>query len=136
VETDNSLRRSGKTKPNVNSYDSGKARLPISDSSGQTLAPATVPASSLPNCDEDGPVMVNISNFTTTKILDKQSSPCGVEYRCGLEPSWLPADLVKEVQMGCVHVRSYEKGLIRAARLGASRSTKEEAFTDVSMLSR
>jgi hypothetical protein len=70
---------------------------------------------------EDDPVMVNISTFTTTKILDKRSSPCRVEYRCELEPLWLPADLVKEVQMGCVHVRSYEKGLVRAARLDTLR---------------
>jgi hypothetical protein len=57
---------------------------------------------------EDDPVMINISTFTTTKILDKRSSPCRVEYRYELEPLWLPADLVKEVQMGCVHVRNYE----------------------------
>jgi hypothetical protein len=35
---------------------------------------------------EDDPVMVNISTFTTTKILDKRPSPRGVEYRCELEP--------------------------------------------------
>ena len=120
VETDNNLQRFGETEPNVNSYDSGEARLSIADSSGQNLAPVTVSAS-LPNRDEDGPVMVNISNFTPTKILDKRSSPYGVEYRCELEPLWLPADLVKGVQMGCVHVRSYEKGLIRAARLDTLR---------------
>ena len=66
---------------------------------------------------EDDPVMINISTFTTTKILDKRSSPCRVEYRYELEPLWLPVELVKEVQMGCVHVRNYEKGLVRAARL-------------------
>jgi hypothetical protein len=70
---------------------------------------------------ENDPVMVDISTFTTTKILNKRSSPYGVEYRCELEPLWLPADLVKEVQMGCVHVRSYEKGLVRAARLDTLR---------------
>ena len=70
---------------------------------------------------ENDPVMVDISTFTTTKILDKRSSPCGVEYRCELEPLWLPADLVKEVQMGCVHVRSYEKGLVRVSRLDTLR---------------
>jgi hypothetical protein len=65
--------------------------------------------------------MVDISNFTTTKILNKRSSPYKVEYRCELKPLWLPADLVKEVQMGCVHIRSYEKGIIRAARLDTLR---------------
>ena len=49
---------------------------------------------------ENDPVMVDISTFTTTKILDKRSSSCGVEYRCELEPLWLAADLVEEVQMG------------------------------------
>jgi hypothetical protein len=46
---------------------------------------------------ENDLVMVHISTFTTAKILDKRSSPCRVEYRCELEPLWLPADLVKEV---------------------------------------
>jgi hypothetical protein len=49
-------------------------------------------------------MMVDILIFTVTKILDKRSSPCEVEYRYKLEPLWLPADLVKEVQMGCVYV--------------------------------
>jgi hypothetical protein len=75
---------------------------------------------------ENDPVMVDISTFTTTKILDKRSSPCGVEYRCELEPLWLPADLVKEVQMGCVHIRSYEKGLVRAARLDTLRKRTQK----------
>jgi hypothetical protein len=35
---------------------------------------------------ENDPVMVDISTFTTTKILDKRSSLCGVEYRCEFEP--------------------------------------------------
>ena len=70
---------------------------------------------------ENDPVMVNISTFTTTKILDKRSSPCRVEYRCELKPLWLPVDMVKKVQMGCVHVRSYERGLVRAARLDTLR---------------
>jgi hypothetical protein len=71
---------------------------------------------------ENDPMMVDISIFTTTKILDKRSSPYRVEYRCELEPLWLAADLVEEVQIGCVHVRSYEKGLVRAARLDTLRS--------------
>src|SRR5256714_12069502 len=63
---------------------------------------------------EHDPVMIDISYFTTARILDKRSSPFGVEYRCELEPLWLPAELVKEVPMGGVRVRSYENGLIRA----------------------
>jgi hypothetical protein len=70
---------------------------------------------------ENDPVMVDISTFTITKILDKRSSSCGVEYRYELKPLWLPADLAKEVWMGCVRVQSYEKGLVRAARLDTLR---------------
>jgi hypothetical protein len=44
---------------------------------------------------ENGPVMVDISNFAAAKLLDKRSSPSGVEYRCQLEPLWLAADLVE-----------------------------------------
>jgi hypothetical protein len=56
----------------------------------------------------------------------------------GINASYGCLHLVKEVQMGRVHVRNYEKGLVRAARLDLLRKggTKEEAFTDVSMLSR
>ena len=67
---------------------------------------------------------VDILTLTTTKMLDKRSSLCGVEYRCELEPLWLPADLVKEVQMGCVHIRSNEKGLVQAAHLDTLREHK------------
>jgi hypothetical protein len=35
---------------------------------------------------EDGPVMVDISNFTTAKILDNRSSSFGVEYRYERKP--------------------------------------------------
>ena len=35
---------------------------------------------------EDDLVIVDISTFTITKILDKRPSPRGVEYRCELEP--------------------------------------------------
>ena len=62
--------------------------------------------------------MVDISNFTTTKILDKRSSLGGVEYKGEL---WLPAGPVKEVKKERVHVLNYEKGLERAARLDTLR---------------
>jgi hypothetical protein len=41
--------------------------LASAESSGQILVSALSP----PDLGEDGPVMVNISNFTTVKILDK-----------------------------------------------------------------
>jgi hypothetical protein len=59
------------------------------ESSKQILSPMTGLPPSLPNAGEDGLAIVNIS---TAKILDKRSSPSGVEYRCELEPPWLAAD--------------------------------------------
>jgi hypothetical protein len=44
-------------------------------------APVVVGDSS-PDLDKDGPVMVDISDFTAAKILNKRSSSSGVEYRC------------------------------------------------------
>jgi hypothetical protein len=70
--------------------------------------------------------VIDISYFTITKILDKQSSPFKVKYRCELEPLWLPIELVKEVPMKGVRVRSYENGLVRADRLETLRDKKRK----------
>ena len=67
--------------------------------------------------------MINISYFTTAKILDKRSSPLRVEYRCELE---LPVELVKEVPMGGVRIRSCENGLVQVDRLGTLRDRKRK----------
>jgi hypothetical protein len=91
VETRN-LQRADQTNPVANTDDSDGAPLSIAESSGQIL----VSALSSPDLDEDGPV-IDISNFTTAKILDKQSSPFGVKSRCELEPLCLPGDLVGKV---------------------------------------
>jgi hypothetical protein len=91
VETDD-LQRAGQTAPVVNTSVFDEAPLSTAESSGQTLALTTVSVSSLPDLGEGDPVMVDISNFTTAKILDKRSSPFGVEYRCELEPLWLPGE--------------------------------------------
>jgi hypothetical protein len=105
---------------------SGEAPLSLAESPGQILAPTTVSASSLPDLDDDGPVVVDISNFTAAKILDKRLSLFGFEYRCELEPLWLTADLVENVKMGRVHIRSYENSLIQANRLGTLRERKRK----------
>jgi len=60
------------------------------------------------------------------KIFDKRLSPSGVEYRCELEPLWLAANLVGKAQMGGVHIRTYENGLILARRLGTLRPGKRK----------
>ena len=96
----------------------GEASLSIAECSPETSA------SSLRKIGENDAVMVTISTFTITKILDKRPSPCRVENRCELEPLWLPADLVKEMQMGGVRVRSYENGLVRADHLETLRDRK------------
>ena len=114
------------SEPIVDTPAFDEAPLSTAESSGQTLASVTVSASSLPNLGEDDSVMIDISYFTTAKILDKRSSPFGVEYMCELEPLWLPAELVKEVPMGGVRVRSYENGLIRADRLRTLRDRKRK----------
>jgi hypothetical protein len=126
VETDE-LQGAGRTMPVVNTSVFDEAPLSIAESSGQTLASVTVSSlPNLPDIGEDDPVMIDISYFTTARILDKRSSPFGVEYRCELEPLWLPAELVKEVPMGGVRVRNYENGLIRADRLGTLRDRKRK----------
>jgi hypothetical protein len=99
AETDN-LQRANQTEPVVNTNVSVEPPLSIAESSGQTLAPTTVSASSLPDLGEGGPVMVDISNFTAAKILDERPSPSGVEYRSELEPLWLAAELVEKAKMG------------------------------------
>ena len=75
---------------------------------------------------EDGPAIVDISKLITVKVLDKRSSLSRVEYKCELEPLWLTADLVERVQMGRVHIRSYENGLIRDRRLKTLRVRKRK----------
>lgn len=93
METRN-LQRADQTNPVANTDDSDGAPLSIAESSRQIL----VSALSSPDLDEGGPVMVDISNFTTAKILDKQSSPFGVKYRRELEPLCLPGDLVGKLR--------------------------------------
>jgi len=125
TETDN-LQKANQTEPVVNTNVSVEPPLSIAESSGQTLASATVSASSLPNLGKGGPVMVDISNFTAAKVLDERPSPSGVEYRCELEPLWLAAELVEKAEIGRVHIRSYKNGLIQANRLGTLRERKRK----------
>jgi hypothetical protein len=125
AETDN-LQRANQTEPVVNTNVFDEPPLSIVESCGQTLALTTVSASSLPDLDENGPVMVDISKFTAAKVLDERPSPSGVEYRCELEPLWLTADLVEKAKMGRVHIQNYKNGLIQANRLGTLRERKRK----------
>jgi hypothetical protein len=110
----------------ASTIDSDEAYLSIPESSKQTLALMTVSASSLLDVTKDGLATVDISKLMTAKVLDKRSSSSGVTYKCELEPLWLAADLVERMQMGHVHIRSYENGLIRDGRLKTLRVRKRK----------
>jgi hypothetical protein len=124
-QTDN-LQGTDQTEPTVSTNDSDEASLSITESSEQTLPPIAASPSSLPDIGEGGLGMVDISKLTIAKILDKRSSPSGVEYKCELEPLWLAADSVERAQMGRVHIRSYENGLVREGRLRTLRAGKRK----------
>jgi len=105
---------------------SGEAYLSIARFSEQALALITVSASSLSDVSKDGLTIVDISKLTTIKILDKRSSSSGVKYKCELEPLWLATDLAERAQIGRVHIRSYENGLVRDRRLKTLRVGKRK----------
>ena len=98
---------------------------------GATLAPITASGPSLPDLVEDRSAVVDISKFRTAKIVDKRSSSSGIEYMCELEPLWLAADLVGKTQMGGVHIRSYENGLIRAGRVATLRVATKRKHSQI-----
>ena len=68
--------------------------------------------------------------LTTVKVLDKWSSSSGVEYKCEFEPLWLAADLAERAQMGRIHIRMYENGLVRDRRLKTLRVGKRK-FSEI-----
>ena len=80
----------------------------------------------LTNLSDDPLAMVDISNFTILKIIDKKLGPSGVEYECELGPLWLAADLVGKAKTGRGQIRSHEKGLVRPGRLGTLRERKRK----------
>jgi hypothetical protein len=120
------LQGASRTAPVINTPVFYEAPLSTAESFGQTLALITVSASSLLNIDEDDPAIIDISCFTTAKILDKRSSPFRVEYKCELGPVWLSSVMVKEIPMRGVRIQSYKNGLIRADRLGTLRDRKRK----------
>lgn len=68
--------------------------------------------------------MVDILTFTIANILGKRSSPSRVKYEYELGPLWLAVEIVEGLQIGYVCILSYEKGLIRNARVRILRSKK------------
>ena len=120
------LQKAGRTASVINISVFDEAPFSNVEFSGQTLISMTVSASSLPNISKNDPVVIDISYFTTAKILDKRSSPFGIEYRCELGPVWLLLVLVKKISMEGVRIRSYENGLVRTDRLGTLRDRKKK----------
>jgi hypothetical protein len=104
----------------------GEAHLLIAESSEPTLALMTVSASSLSNVGEDGLLIVDISKLAMLKVLDKRLSSSGVEYECELKPLWLTAHLAERAQMGRVHIRNFERELVRNWRLDILRVSKRK----------
>jgi|ERR1700728_1064908 hypothetical protein len=125
VETDN-LQSTGQAEPIASAYGSSETHLSIARPSEQTLALITVSASNLSDAGEDGPAIIDVSKLTTVKVLDKRSSSSGVEYKYELEPLWLAADMAERAQIGRVHIRSYENGLVRDRRLKTLRVGKRK----------
>jgi hypothetical protein len=113
------MNRAGQIKLVVNANGSNNAQC-----SDQTLALTTVLSSGLLKHDEGGLPRVNMSRFRLTKILDKRSGLSKDEYKCELESLWLDAELVEKAPIGRDHIRTYEKALIRAQRIGTLRSGK------------
>ena len=106
-----------------NEYDTGSAETDNLQNTDQTDPIASTNSS--------GEVHISIARFseqtlTTVKILDKRLSSSGVEYKCELEPLWLAADMAERAQMGRVHIRNYENGLVRDRRLRTLRVGKRK----------
>lgn len=125
VETEN-LQSTDQTEPIASTYNSGETHLLIARPSEQVLALITVSALSLFNAGKDSPAIIDVLKLITAKVLDKRSSSFRAEYKCEFEPLWLAADLAERVQIGGVHIRSYENGLIRDRRLKTLRVGKRK----------
>jgi hypothetical protein len=119
-------RSADRTETILNTSGSDEAPPSIAESSEQTPSLVAASASSLPDLGEGGLAVVDISKFTAVKILDKRSSPSGVEYRCEFEPLWLAPNLAKKAQTGAVQIKAYEKGLVQARRRGTLRARKRK----------
>jgi hypothetical protein len=124
------------SQPTVKSLHAGTVSLRSTSSEFEPppkrfRAPTTERAESPSEIPETS---VDISTFTTAEILGERSGPFGIEYWCRLEPQWLAADLVEQVQMGHVHVRDHAKRLTRARRLetlreGTRKGTQKRKFS-------
>jgi hypothetical protein len=79
-----------------------------------------------PDLDDQNLVIVDISNFTITKIVDKRPGPSGVEYKYEFQPLWWAAESAETAQMGHVRIRNYENGLVRLGRLKTLRERKRK----------
>jgi hypothetical protein len=125
VEADK-LQDIDRTEPIIAASYSDEATTSVAESLDQTVASATISASDLPGLYEAASAIVDISTFTTTKIVNQRAGPSRVEYLCKFEPQWLVADLVEKAKMGRTHIQRYKNELIREERLGTLRDRKRK----------
>ena len=123
------LRRTDQNEIIVGTDDSKGAAPSIAESSEQTLDPIAASPFNLPDLDDRGLEMIDISKVTTAKILDKRLSQSGVEYKCELGPLWWK---------GADGTRSYPEVRDRTCTKETCRYIKGEkakAFGNISALS-
>jgi hypothetical protein len=66
--------------------------------------------------------IVDMSNLTTTKIIDKRLGKSGdVQYKCDLMALWMSGQLVEETKKGRDRIQSYENRIKQERRLGTLR---------------
>jgi hypothetical protein len=116
--------RTNRTHSAFNTGCSDEFLNSLAEPLGRTSASTTASALSFPTLVDDERAVAGISNIIITKITDERIRSSGIQYKCELEPVWLPINLAKNAQMGPVCIRSYENGLILAQRLGTLRSRK------------
>jgi hypothetical protein len=120
------VQRVDQTESALDTHCSDESSISVAGTSRQTRGPAAALVSSFPDLDDQNLVMVDISNFTITKIVDKRPGPSGVEYKCEFQPLWWAAESAETAQMGHVRIRNYENGLVRLGRLKTLRERKRK----------
>ena len=107
---DSRAERLDQTDSSIITGSSNDSPIPVVEFSGQTC---DCVASSMANLSDGTLAIADISNFKTTKIVDKRLGPSGVKYKCEFDV--LVGRLVEPAKMGRIR-----NGLIRARRLAVA----------------